>query len=60
MKKMTLILFNEQRKKFFYSYFLVTYFNISSVDINQCANDGTPFGNTHKCPIGTEVSISFS
>ncbi|CAF0741892.1 unnamed protein product [Adineta steineri] len=34
------------------SYFLVTYFNISSVDINQCANNDVPFGGTHKCPTG--------
>ena len=40
------------------SYFLVTYFNISSVDINQCAtNDDIPFGGTHKCPSGLEVPI---
>ncbi|UJR28764.1 hypothetical protein I4U23_009990 [Adineta vaga] len=34
------------------SYFFVTYFNISTVDINQCAADDVPFGGTHKCPIG--------
>ncbi|CAF0935202.1 unnamed protein product [Rotaria sordida] len=36
------------------SYFLVTYFNISTVDINQCANNDLPFGGTHKCPTGME------
>ena len=39
------------------SYFLVTYFNISSVDINQCANNEVPFGGTHKCPNGMRVEI---
>ncbi|CAF0934708.1 unnamed protein product [Adineta ricciae] len=36
------------------SYFFVTYFNISSVDINQCAADDVPFGGTHKCSTGME------
>ncbi|CAF2827363.1 unnamed protein product [Rotaria sp. Silwood2] len=31
-------------------YLFVTYLNISSVDINQCANNDVPFGGTHKCP----------
>ncbi|CAF1026643.1 unnamed protein product [Didymodactylos carnosus] len=31
------------------SYFLVTYVNISNVDINQCASDNIPFGGTNKC-----------
>jgi len=33
----------------------VSYFNISIVDINQCAKFDTPFGETHKCPVGTKV-----
>jgi len=41
------------------SYILITYFNISSIDINQCANNDVPFGGTHKCPNGTEVEIHF-
>lgn len=36
------------------SYFLVSYFNISTVDINQCANIDEPFGETHRCPVGTK------
>ncbi|UJR20809.1 hypothetical protein I4U23_023921 [Adineta vaga] len=32
-------------------YFLIAYFNISSVDINQCETSDVPFGGTHKCPI---------
>jgi hypothetical protein len=44
-------------------YILVTYFNISSVDINQCANNDVPFGGTHKCSNSMEVEyeiLSFS
>ena len=37
------------------SYILVTYFNISSVDINQCANNDLPFGGTHKCSNDAKV-----
>lgn len=29
---------------------LITYFNISSLEINRCANSDVPFGGTHKCP----------
>ncbi|CAF1595854.1 unnamed protein product [Rotaria magnacalcarata] len=36
------------------SYFLVAYFNISVVDINQCASNEISFGGTHQCPIGME------
>ncbi|CAF0985418.1 unnamed protein product [Rotaria sp. Silwood1] len=31
-------------------YLFITYFNISSIDINQCANNDVPFGGTHRCP----------
>ncbi|CAF1403470.1 unnamed protein product [Adineta steineri] len=31
-------------------YFLISYFNISTVDINQCDNNDLPFSGTHKCP----------
>ncbi|CAF1064959.1 unnamed protein product [Adineta ricciae] len=35
-------------------YFLIAYFNISSVDINQCETSDVPFGGTHKCPLDME------
>lgn len=37
------------------SYLLVGYFNISSVEINQCAGSEMPFGGTHKCPSSMTV-----
>lgn len=48
-----------QTKDFLFpiSYFLIAYFNISSIDINQCANNEQPFGNTHKCPMGARVTL---
>ncbi|CAF1910242.1 unnamed protein product [Rotaria magnacalcarata] len=31
-------------------FIFISYFNISSVDINQCASNDVPFGGTNKCP----------